>query len=91
MRNGLGQMLLALAMSCVAAATAGAITISVDYRYDTPAQGGSNFFGNGNPQGAAGGAQARAALESAASYFSSILNDTFAAIPAPPPQFRSST
>jgi hypothetical protein len=68
-----------------------AITISIDYRYDAPAQGGSNFFGSGNPQGAAAGAQARAALESAATYFSNILNDTFSAIPSPPPQFRSST
>ena len=42
-----------------------AINIEIDYTYDT-----SNFFGSGNPQGAAAGAQAKAALEAAASYFS---------------------
>ena len=85
MRNGLGRILLAIWLACTSAGLACAITISVDYRYDTQALGGSNFFGSGNPQGAAGGAQARAALESAASYFSSILNDTFSAITVPAP------
>jgi hypothetical protein len=85
MRHVLGQFLLAIWLACAWAGLACAITISVDYRYDTPAQGGSNFFGSGNPQGAAAGAQARAALESAASYFTSILNDTFSAITIPQP------
>jgi hypothetical protein len=85
MRNGLGRILLAIWLACASAGLACAITISIDYRYDTPAQGGSNFFGSDNPQGAAAGAQARAALESAASYFSSILNDTFSAITIPQP------
>lgn len=61
-----------------------AITVKIDYAYDA-----SNFFGGGNPQGAAAGAQARAALESAASFFSAILNDTFSAINVPAP-YRSS-
>jgi hypothetical protein len=91
MRNGLGRIVLAIWLACASAGLARAITISVDYRYDTQALGGSNFFGSGNPQGAAAGMQARATLDSAASYFSSILNDTFSAIPLPPPQFRSST
>ncbi len=37
---------------CAAAQPAAAITIAVDYTYDLPANGGTNFFGNGNPQGA---------------------------------------
>jgi hypothetical protein len=72
-------------LACAFTGSARAISISIDYRYDTPALGGSNFFGSGNPQGATAGALARAALESAASYFSSILNDTFSAITIPPP------
>ncbi len=85
MRYWLGQVFLTIALGCVAAGSATAITIDVDYRYDTPALGGSNFFGSGNPQGATGGSQARAALEAAASYFTSILNDTFSAIIVPAP------
>jgi hypothetical protein len=85
MRHRLGQIFLTLAIGCALACSATAITIDIDYSYDTPALGGSNFFGNGNPQGATGGSQARAALESAASYFSSILNDTFSAITVPAP------
>ena len=69
---------------CFAIAPAAAITIDVDYRYDS-----SNFFGIGNPQGAAAGIQARAALESAASFFTSILNDTFSPIVVPPPLHSS--
>jgi hypothetical protein len=64
----------------VAAAPVCAITVKIDYSYDT-----TNFFGSGNPQGVAGGTQARAALESAAGFFSSILDDTFAAINVPSP------
>jgi hypothetical protein len=69
----------------VLALPAGAITVHVDYdTYDT-----SDFFGSGNPQGAAAGAQARAALESAASFFTNILNDTFSVISVPPPYHSS--
>jgi hypothetical protein len=57
---------------------AAAITITIDYTYDT-----SNFFAGGNPQGAAAGAQAKAALEAAASYYSAILVDTFDPITIP--------
>ena len=68
----------------VVAQQAAAITLQVDYTYDT-----SNFFGVGNPQGATAGAQAKASLEAAASYFSSILTDSFSAIQTPAP-FHSS-
>ncbi len=57
-----------------------AIELKIDYSYDT-----NDFFGAGNPQGAAGGAQARLALETAANYFSGILNDSFAGIETPAP------
>src|SRR6185503_4922954 len=57
-----------------------AITLQVDYTYDT-----SNFFGAGNPQGALAGAQAKASLEAAANYFSSILTDSFSSIQTPAP------
>ncbi len=68
----------------VVAQPAAAITLQIDYTYDT-----SNFFGAGNPQGAAAGAQAKAALEAAASYYSAILTDSFTAIQTPAP-IRSS-
>lgn len=67
-------------LGCVAAQPVAAITVQIDYTYDT-----SNFFGAGNPQGAAAGAQAKTTLEAAASYFSSILTDSFSAIQVPAP------
>jgi hypothetical protein len=69
---------------CLAAQLASAITIQLDYTYDT-----GNFFGAGNPQGATGGAQAKAALEAVASYYSTILTDSFSPIQTPAP-FHSS-
>jgi hypothetical protein len=70
---------------CLVARPAAAITLQVDTTtYDT-----TNFFGGGNPQGATAGMQAKAALEAAASYFSSILLDSFTAIQTPAP-FHSS-
>lgn len=71
-------------MPLLFAQPAAAITLQVNYTYDT-----SNFFGAGNPQGATAGAQAKASLEAAASYFSNILNDSFTAISVPAP-FHSS-
>jgi hypothetical protein len=68
-----------LASVVLAAAPAPAITLSINYAYDT-----SNFFGSGNPQGLAGGLQAKAAMEAAAAYYSTILDDTFSAIQTPP-------
>ncbi|MGI9430491.1 MAG: matrixin family metalloprotease [Bythopirellula sp.] len=62
-----------------------AINIELDYTYDS-----SGFFGSGNPDGAAAGSEARAALEAAATYFSDILTDTFSAIDTPAP-FSSNT
>jgi hypothetical protein len=59
---------------CLAVQPAAAITIQLDYSYDT-----SNFFGSGNPSGA----QAKAALEAAASYYSTILTDSFSIIQTP--------
>ncbi|NOY43212.1 MAG: matrixin family metalloprotease [Planctomycetes bacterium] len=55
-----------------------AITITLDYSYDT-----SNFFGAGNPDGAAAGTQARNSLEAAAGFFSEILTDSFSSIQTP--------
>ncbi len=55
-----------------------AVNITLDYTYDT-----SNFFGAGNPSGATAGAQAKAALEAAVGYYSTILTDTFSAIQKP--------
>lgn len=69
----------------VLVSTASAITIDIDYTYDT-----SNFFSYGNPQGAAAGQQARAALEAAADFFSNIFDDSFSAIDVPAP-FQSAS
>lgn len=55
-----------------------AIDIIIDYSYDT-----SQWFGAGNPDGAAAGASAKTSLEEAATFFSSILDDTFNAITVP--------
>lgn len=69
---------LALAAAVISARPAAAITIKIDYTYDT-----TNFFGSGNPQGATAGAQAKAAIEAAASFYSTILTDTFSPITVP--------
>src|SRR4051794_14902547 len=69
---------------CLAAQPVAAISIQLDYTYDT-----GNFFGNGNPSGATAGAQAKAALEAAASFYSTILTDSFSPIQTPP-QFNGS-
>ena len=74
-----------IAIICLIAPQAAAINVVIDYTYDLPANGGSNFFAGGNPQGAGGGAQAKAALEAAAGYFSTILTDTFDPIAVPAP------
>lgn len=71
-----GCALLALAL---AAGQARAVNVTLDYTYDT-----TNFFGAGNPSGATAGAQARAALEAVANFYSDILDDTFSAIQTPP-------
>ena len=55
-----------------------AIDIVIDYTYDT-----GNFFGSGNPDGAAAGLMAKDSLEAAADYFSEILTDSFGAISTP--------
>ncbi len=75
-----------LLVACVAcwAEPSAAVTIRIDYSID---DAGSKFFGIGNPQGA--GAQARAALDAAATFFSNTLNDTFVAIQKPPDLFGS--
>ena len=65
-----------------------AITIKLDYTYDT--LNGTGFFAAGNPNGAASGAQAKVALEAAAGFFSGILNDTFSGVTIPP-DFPSQT
>ena len=77
-RRVLKRAVLCLCASLVAASVSG-ITLKVDYTLDS-----SGFFGNGNAAGPAAGAQAKAALEAAASYYSLILTDAFSAIQAPP-------
>ena len=57
-------------------ASAPALTIQIDYRYDT-----NNFFSAaGNPGGATGAAQARAALRAAADRFGAIINQPLGAV-----------
>src|SRR4051812_12577267 len=81
MRNRLVRRVSALCVGIYfAALSAAAINVQIDYTYDT-----SNFFGSGNPQGAVAGAQARAALEAAAGFYSAVLTDTFDAITVPAP------
>ena len=63
---------------CLAAQPAAAINVQIDYTYDL-----TNFFGSGNPQGATAGIQAKAALDAAASFYSTILTDTFDPITIP--------
>jgi hypothetical protein len=72
-----GAWILAVAL---AATPAAAVTIEINYTYDT-----SNFFGAGNPDGATAGAQARNALEAAADFYSDILEDSLAQIATPAP------
>lgn len=69
----------AMLATSVLCTDASAINIRIDYTYDT-----NDFFGAGNPDGAAAGAQARTTLEAAANYFSVLLEDTFSAIEVPP-------
>lgn len=57
-----------------------AVTIKIDYEYDT-----NFFFSAGNPGGANAGAQAKATIEAAAAYLSGILNDSLAAVQIPQP------
>ena len=77
----------ALASFCVVGApVAQAMQIKLDYSYDS-----NNFFGAGNPSGAAAGAYAKAALEAAASFYSEILNDTLSAVSAPAPFVSSAS
>lgn len=70
---------------CLVAHPAAAFNITIDYSFDLPANGGNNFFGSGNPQGLTGGNQAKAALEAAASYYNTVLTDTFDPIVVPSP------
>lgn len=69
---------LALVAVTAWATSALAVNIRIDYSMDA-----SDFFGANNPQGSTGAAQAKAAMEAAADFYSGILGDTFSAI-APP-------
>ena len=61
-----------------------ALTIQIDYRYDS-----NNFFSaSGNPQGAEGASQAKAALEAAAARWSAIINETLQPIIADDHSFQ---
>ena len=70
------QLALALLVLCLAGVPSSAITIQLDYTYDT-----NGFFPLGS--------QARASLTAAASFFSTILDDTFSAITVPQPYHSS--
>jgi hypothetical protein len=78
----LARLTVYLGVLACAGAPARAVNVVIDYTYDTLNTHG--FFGAGNPGGAAAGTQARAALEAAASFYSNILTDTFAAVQIPP-------
>jgi hypothetical protein len=56
-----------------------AISVTIDYSFDS-----NNFFGAGNPQGAAAGLQAKATLEAAAGFYSNLLTDSLSVIQTPP-------
>ena len=51
------------------------LTIKVDYSKDA-----TNFFGGGNPNGAAAALQAKAAMDAAAAFYSGIMEDTLSSI-----------
>jgi hypothetical protein len=70
-----GVWLIAAVTCCAGVVTAA--TVRIDYSTDT-----TGFFGAMNPQGK--GPQAKAALNAAAAFYSSILDDTLAAIQTPP-------
>ncbi|BBO32584.1 hypothetical protein [Lacipirellula parvula] len=70
--------LVAAAAALLIATPARAVNIVINYQYDT-----LNFFGADNPSGATAGAQAKAALDAAASFYSTILTDNFSAIQKP--------
>lgn len=78
------RLLAAGLMIVLTAIRASGVNVIVDYTYDN-----NSFFGAGNPSGAAAGAQAKAALDAAASYFTTILNDTFSEIVTPPVYYSS--
>jgi hypothetical protein len=78
------RCLVLMALVCPAL-SASAITVKLDYTYDS-----TNFFGAGNPQGAAAGQQAKITLEAAATFFSNIVTDSLSVVQTPPP-FHSQT
>lgn len=71
------QVLALLAVACSCGSARG-LTIKIDYSTDA-----SNFFGVGNPHGAAAGTQAKAALDAAAAFYSGIMEDTLSSIVTP--------
>ncbi|MGI9244085.1 MAG: matrixin family metalloprotease, partial [Verrucomicrobiales bacterium] len=67
---------LSLGLTLLWGNVAGAFTIQVDYRYDS-----NQFFSaEGNPGGAAGAAQAKAAVEAAAARWSAIIDQPLASV-----------
>lgn len=73
-----------LAASLLITAPAAAVNLVLDYTYDS-----QNFFGSGNPDGATAGAQAKARLEEAATFFSAILDDSLDEMTVPDPYSSS--
>ncbi|TWT86305.1 hypothetical protein Mal64_38450 [Pseudobythopirellula maris] len=75
-RHRIARRLALLAIVLLATRPAAAIDIVIDYTYDS-----SGFFSSST----ANGSKARAALESAADFYSGILQDTFSAVQTPAP------
>jgi len=71
------------AAALLAAGSAQAVTVRVDYSLDAGSFG-NKFFSSMNPQGDAGAAAARNALDAAAAFYSNKLEDTLAPIQIPP-------
>jgi hypothetical protein len=77
---GLRVFLVACGLVAARIPAACAVTIKIDYEFDT-----NFFFSSGNPGGANAGAQAKSAIEAAAAYLSGIVQDTLAAVQIPAP------
>ncbi|MEZ6071956.1 MAG: dockerin type I domain-containing protein [Pirellulales bacterium] len=71
---------LASCLLLLTSSPARAVNVVIDYTYDS-----SHFFGVGNPDGAAAGSQAAAALEAAAALFSDALTDSLVGFTVPAP------
>lgn len=79
LRQSLPTLVTFFALSCAQfVSEARAVNVVIDFTYDT-----TNFFGAGNPSGATAGAQANAAIQAVAAFYSGILTDTLSSIAKP--------